>query len=290
MNRATLLLLLSTLVLGACGPEHAFKKARSLEKKKKNYLAWKAYQNFAVDYPKDAAAPEALFRAGWLAQRQLNDCTMAIAFYDRVTQTYPQSDPWAPWAAYQKNNCPDYFPLLGGARWVEGDSDTGGKNARIETESKADPNGGKIPWAAGIFTRSYYAGPSKFKTVETTYRKNGDEVQELNAANDPRPKIVLKIPPVVGARWKTKNGTQLYVYEIVAADKTAKVSAGEFHGCIVVRSSIEGAAGAALEYYAPTVGRVMTAFVTPTGERRNTELLSFTPAGDVSLDEESKKQ
>ncbi len=278
------------LSIVGCGPDHAFDRARKLEKKGKNYAAWQAYQDFAATYPKNAAAPEALFRAGWLAQRQLNDCTMASAFYDRVTQTYPQSDPWAPWAAYQKNNCPDYFPLLGGARWVEGDSDSGGKNARIETVSKADPNGGKIPWASGIFMRTYYAGASKFKTVETAYKKDGEDVQELGVQNDPRPKIVLKIPPVVGARWKTKNGTQLYTYEIVAVDKTVKVAAGEFHNCVVVRSSIEGAAGGALEYYAPSLGRVLTAFVTPSGERRNTELLSFTPATDISLDEESQKK
>jgi hypothetical protein len=284
------MLILAVVVLSGCGPDKAFERAKNLEKKGKNYAAWQAFQDFAVKYPKNASAPEALFRCGWLAQRQLNDCTMAGAFYERVTQTYPQSDPWAPWAAYQKNNCPDYFPLLGGAHWVEGDSDSGGKNARIETFSKADPNGGPIPWAAGIFMRTYYAGSSKFKTVETRYKKNGEDLQELGAQDDPRPKIVLKIPPVVGSRWKTKNGTQLYLYEIVATDKTVKVEAGEFHNCVVVRSSIEGAPSAALEYYAPGVGRVLTAFPTANGERRNTELLSFSPATDVSLDEESHKK
>jgi hypothetical protein len=281
---------LAVALLSACGPDHAFEHAKKLEKKGKKYAAWQAYQEFAVTYPKNAAAPEALFRAGWLAQRQLNDCTMADAFYERVTQTYPQSEPWALWAGYQKNNCPDYFPLLAGARWVEGDSDSGGKNARIETLSKADPNAGRVPWAAGLFTRTYYAGAAKFKTVEVSYKKEGDEVRELGAQNDPRPKIVLKIPPVVGARWETKNGTQLFVYEIIATDKTVRVAAGEFRNCVVVRSSIDGAAGAALEYYAPSVGRVMTAFATPSGERRNTELLSFTPASGMSLDDEEAKK
>ena len=288
MNKAFAFLLAAAFLAG-CGPDHAFERAKKLEKNGKNYAAWEAYQNFAVEYPKHPAAPEAMFRAGWLAQRQLNDCTMASAFYDRVTQTYPQSDPWALWAAYQKNNCPDYFPLLAGAHWVEGDSDSGGKNARIETVSKTDPDGGRIPWGAAIFSRTYYAGASKFKSVEIKYKKEGDEVQELGQ-NDPRPKVVLKIPPVMGTRWKTKNGTQLYVYEIVGIDKTVKVAAGEFRNCAVLRSSIEGSAGAALEYYAPGVGRVLTAFVTPTGERRNTELLSFSPATGASLDEETPKK
>lgn len=285
-----LLLMIAPLLFFGCGPDHAFQQVRRLEKKGKVYEAWTAYQEFAAKYPKHAAAPEALFRAGWLAQRQVKDCTMATAFYDRVTQMYPQSSPWASWAAYQKNNCPDYFPLLAGAHWTEGDSDTGGKNARIETVSRADPNGGTVPWAQGILVRTYYAGASKFKTVEVGYKKDGEDLQELGAQNDPRPKIIMKIPPVVGTRWKTKNGTQLFLYEIVDTDKTVKVAAGEFHNCVVVRSAIEGAAGAALEYFAPSVGRVMTAFMTPNGERRNTELLSFSPPADLSLEEEAAKK
>jgi hypothetical protein len=288
MRRSGFFSIVAAVVLSACGPDRAFERVKKLEKKGENYEAWQAYQAFAVKHPKHAAAPEALFRAGWLAQRQLNDCTMAGAFYDRVAQTYPQSEPWAVWAAYQKNNCPDYFPILAGARWIEGDSDSGGKNARIETVSKPDPNGGKIPWGSGVLMRTYYAGNDKFKTVEVTYKKVADEVQEFIAQNDPRPKIVLKIPPQAGSRWKTKNGDQLYAYEIVAVDKTIKVEAGEFRNCVAVKSSIEGSSGAVLEYYAPSVGRIMTAFATPSGERRNTELLSFTPATVLSLDEEPK--
>lgn len=286
--RKIFLLTLTILVVG-CGPDAALKRAKKLESKNQAYKAWRAYQDFAVKYPKHENAPQALFRAGWLAQRRLNDCVMASAFYERVVQNYPQSEPWALWAGYQKNNCPDYFPLLAGGRWIEGDSDSGGKNARIETISKPDPDAGRVPWAGGIFARSYFAGASNFKTVELKYRKAGEEVQELTGGADPRPKVILKIPPAVGTKWKTKSGTQLYAYEIVADDRTVKVEAGEFKNCVVVRSSIEGSPGAALEYYAPAVGRVMTAFVTPTGERRNTELLSFSPAADVGLDEEPKK-
>src|SRR4051812_29890647 len=120
--------LISIFLLSGCGRDLASIKA--LEKKGKVQAAWERYQEFVARHPKDPQAPEALFRAGLLAQRHFKDCFMAGAFFDRVIERYPQADPWAQAAAFQKNNCPDYFPLLNGNEWTEGDSETKGKNAR----------------------------------------------------------------------------------------------------------------------------------------------------------------
>jgi hypothetical protein len=70
----------------------------------------------------------------------------------------------------------------------------------------------------------------------------------------------------------------LYHCAITATNQKVSVQAGEFDGCVQVRSSVEGAPGATNDYYAPNVGHVLTTFSTAGGERRNTELLSFSVA------------
>lgn len=272
-----------TLLLAGCSPEHQLDKAQSLEKRGKYYAAWQRYQEFAAKYPKHEGAAEATFRAGWLSQRQLNDCSMANVFYDSVLEKYPTSAPWARLATNQKANCPDYFPLIPGAEWVEGDSDSGGKNARIEIVCKALPDGDAMPSEAGQLSKTYFAGKEKFKTTQLTYRKVEGEVRETSVENELRSKVILHLPVLVGTKWKTRSGERLFSYEIVANDKTVKVEAGEFTNCILVRSSADGVPGATNEYYAPTVGKVLTTFSTEAGEKRNTELLTFKPAGEVDF-------
>ncbi len=282
MNRRIVWIAAFFFIVG-CTPQQRLERVRKLERKGKTYAAWQKYQEFAANYPKHEGAPEALFRAGWLSQRSLNDCGMANVFYDSVLEKYPQSDPWARLATNQKVNCPDYFPLTAGSQWVEGDSDSSGKNARIETVCKPATDKGAMPSEAGVLVRTYFAGKEKFKSTELLYKKIEGELRELDEANDPRPKVILQIPITVGARWKTKSGVRTFTYEIVANDKTVKVEAGEFNNCVLVRSSAEGVPGATNEYYAPSVGRVLTSFSTTAGEKRNTELLSYKPAPDVDF-------
>ncbi|MCG3205266.1 MAG: hypothetical protein KCHDKBKB_01985 [Elusimicrobia bacterium] len=280
---AALALLPLMFSLVSCGPEAKFKKAESLEKKGKYYQAWQKYQQFTADYPKHPKAAESLFHAGWLSQKQLKDCSMAAVFYDAVMEKYPQSEPWARLAVNQKNNCPDYFPLYAGTKWVEVDSDTKGKNARIETECKQASEKGVFPSESGVFVKTYYAGSTKFKTIQLTYRKSNDEVLEFAAENELRAKVILKFPMEVGMRWRTRSATHMFTYEIIANDATVKVQAGEFSSCLVVRSSAEGVPGATLDYYAPGVGRVLTAFSTAQGEKRNVELSSYVAAPDFDF-------
>jgi tetratricopeptide (TPR) repeat protein len=117
-----------------------FPGLKKLEAKGDYQKSWELYQEFAAKNPRHTLAAEALFRAGWLAQKQLGDCVAARAFYDMVLQNYPQSGSWAAQSAYYRNNCPDYFPVIDGFRWVEGDSDTKGKNARIEIVCRVQTN------------------------------------------------------------------------------------------------------------------------------------------------------
>lgn len=269
--------------MSACGPDSQLKRANKLEKKGKYYQAWQKFQEFAAEHPKHPGAPEALFHAGWLAQKQLRDCNMAVVFYDSVLEKYPQSDPWSLLAANQKNNCPDYFPLFPGAEWVEGDSETKGKNARIEVVCKPAPEQGTMPSESGILQKTYFAGDSKFRTTSLTYKKTASEVQEFSEENDLRPKIIMMLPVTADTKWKTRASQRLFSYEVTSLNATVVVGAGEFTNCLVLKSSVEAVPGATLEYYAPGVGRILNTFVTPQGEKRNIELLSYKAGPDVDF-------
>lgn len=278
------MLILLSVVVG-CSPEKRFSKARAVEKQENYQKAWEMYQEFAAKYPKHPAAAEALFRAGWLSQRKLNDCVMANAFYDTVVQRYPQADPWARHAAYYRNNCPDYFPLVPGFRWVMGDSETHGKNAKVEVACRK-PSKSEEGVINGVLEKTYFGGETKFKTIELRYKKTDSELLEFVASEDPRSKIIFKWPVVVGLKWSTKSGGKIFHYEVVALDKAVKVEAGEFKDCVQVKSSIEGLTGATNEYYAPGVGRILVTISTTEGEKRNTELISFQPAVIADIENE----
>ncbi len=266
-------------LLAGCGPQSQLNQAKRLEQKGKFEKAFHAYQKIAAKSPKSPAAPEALFRAGLMSQRHLNDCYMAGAFYDRVIEIYSQSEPWARAAVLQKQNCPDYYPLVVGTEWLEVDSETKGKNARIQTVCKALPeSSGTLPSEGGILRKTYFAGDKESSSLELIYRKIQGELQELRTLEDPVGKVVLKWPLETGQTWKTRPGNATFVYEIESVKEKVKVEAGEFENCVKVGFTISGIAGASThEYYAPGVGRVLTTVSTKGSEARVTELLSFKP-------------
>lgn len=270
--RVRAILPLFLLFIG-CGPQSEFKRIQALEKKGDVYEAWQSYQVFAAKNARHELAPKALYRAGVLTATHLNDCGAAAAFFERILERYPQSDPWARLAVLKKTNCPDYFPLSSGGSWVEGDSETGGKNARIEITCKAEPaETGALVTAS--YEKTYYGGNAKFQTTLVKYEKTENELHEFPMPDDPRPKIILKWPLLVGTKWKTRVADKIIEYEILAVDKNISVKAGEFQNCLLVESREENASATTNEYYAPNIGRVLTTLVSKGGESRITELLS----------------
>lgn len=271
-----------TILFSACGPSYEFKSAQKAEAKGKYYLAWKKYQSFTAHYPAHALAAEALFRVGLLSQQKQGDCTMAVAFYDNLLEKYPQSDPWAKAALLQKNACPDYFPLMPGWKWVEGDSESRGGNARIEKEAIAiDKSVKSLPNESGRMKLTYFAGSTKFKTGESLFQKKNSELWEYPVASEPMARIALRWPLEAGVSWTYKLNSKLFHLEIVDVNATVSVMAGDFSRCIKVKSTVEGSSGSTFEYYAPGVGRVLTTLSSASGEKPNTELLSFTKGSDV---------
>lgn len=274
-----------------CGPRSQFQHAQSLEKKGKYYEAWTRYQQFAADHPDHRLAPEALFRAGWVVQRHVKDCFMAGVFYDAVTERYPDADPWARAAYHQKRNCPDYFPLYPGSTWVEGDSETEGKNARVEiTCASPKEASGLMPSEHGILKRVFYGGEKKSHATEFVYKKNEDSLLEFPSQEAPSGKRILAWPLAAGTKWSTKSDGRLFHFEITDTARTVRVAAGEFKNCLRVASFVEGYAQAStVEYFAPNVGRVLTSVAVKDNEKRNTELLSFRIADWPGTQREKKE-
>jgi hypothetical protein len=291
MNKWIEMFLSAAFLLSSCGSQHDFSKAQSLEKKREYYQAWEMYQEMAASHPSDPKAPEALFRAGWISQAQFRDCTASSAFYDQVVVRYPQSEPWAKAAALMRNNCPNYFPLVEGSEWVEVDSETLGKNARVEIVAK--PLTGKkggLPSETACFIRTFYAGAKKFQTTEFCYIKNTSELLEFKRDSNALTKTILKWPLEPGAKWATKSGGQLFHYEVVGLDQEISVAAGTFQNCLNVRYMIEGVLGAKNEYFAPGVGRVLTTSSSRQGENRITELKSYRVPDVFEFDSIDKTQ
>lgn len=262
------------LALG-CSPDRQLNRAEKVEKKGEVYKAWELYQEFAAKHPSHPRAPEAVFRAGWVAQSHFNDCFMANTFYDEVVTRYPDSDPWAKAASLQKNNCPDYFPLIPGSQWTEVDSESKGQNARIEVSCEEIPGEPKsLPSQAGLLNRQFYAGDKKSLTTKATYRKDQMELQEFRS-DKISPTVLIKWPIETNARWSTQVEGRLARYELATMSSHVSVMAGDFDDCLVIRSFFPGESAVKNEYYAPGVGRVLTTVTTPKGEKRITELSTY---------------
>jgi len=267
---------LLVFVHSGCGPKNQFQAARQWEEKGQYHKAWNEYQEFVAHYPEHPLAPEALFRIGWVTQIGLRDCYMANIFYQRVNVEYPQSDPWARAASLQQLNCPDFFPLIPGGRWKEGDSDTKGKIAKTIIEcSSLSKSKGSFPSEKAKVVRTFYSGDKKFRSVQFVYRKEKNVLSEYVSEKDPRAKTILKWPLKVGTQWRTKMAGRFFHYEVVAINQNVRVAAGNFSGCVKIGSSVGQSVGLRFEYYAPGVGRVLTTLSTKSGEKRNTELLSY---------------
>lgn len=268
-------ILIALFVVAGCGPRFHFSRAKKHEKEGRHYRAWELYQEFAARYPKHKYAAEALFRAGWVAQKGMGDCYGANIFYEKVLVQYPQSEPWAKAASLQPMNCPDYFPLIPGSRWVEGDSDTKGHNAKVEItcrELSFMPDA--LPSQAGRLEKTFYAGKKKFRDTNFIYKKEKGELLEFMSANDSRAKVMMKWPIEIGTKWRTRMAGRFFNFEIVSVTETVDVAAGHFEDCLKIKATVDGGVGTNYEYYAPGVGHVMTTLASRGGERRNMELMS----------------
>ncbi len=245
----------------------------------------KDFLRLADRHPDSGLAPKALFRAGRLASRVLQDQNLARETFQKIIDRYGDRGDWGPRAEWALFITPNYFPLTVNGEWEEGDSDTGGKNALVRTVCRPLKDD---PWGA-LLARSYYAGGRFVKTlsINRLCRKRGLELREYSEGKDSYT-VVLKYPFEKGQTWSSQRDGQKMVYT-VEGFAAVKVRAGEFQGCLKVREQAAGAPSWKVDYYAPGVGRVLTTLATEAGEKRNTELLSYNLASGEEIGEDALK-
>jgi hypothetical protein len=264
-------MLIALLVFSTGCSRVRFAAAERHEKSGRYEQALQAYLRWAEKSPEHNRAPMAFYRAGRIASNVLGDYALAREIFQRLLNRYGDVADWGSRAEWALFNSPNYFPLIPNAEWVEGDSDTGGWNARIETTCRAREGGAGV-----VFARRYYAGKQFVRalSVSPIYEKRDLELVEYLNARDV-PTVILKYPFETGASWTSVRQRKKVTFTIQGT-RTVRVRAGEFKDCLMVRERSEGVSAAwKVEYYAPGVGRVLTTLATATSEKRNTELLSY---------------
>ncbi len=140
--------------------------AKETEHKNRVKAAIEQYYKTAKTFPKSTSAPESLFRVGELQRMKLKDNNNAILSYQRVMTEYPNTK-WAVSASEFIEYCYDFFPVIAGYYWEEGDSQTFGKIYRSETLALGDEQVGQKTMAA--HKRTVYAGRNVVTSVVDYY-------------------------------------------------------------------------------------------------------------------------
>jgi len=269
MRRGALWLLALAWAAG-CG-RLDFKQARHLEDAGQSARALKAYERFLAREPGGPLETEALVRAARIYARVFDRCDRAVPLLERAARqpAAPGERPGlADWAAQAREDilsCPDFFPIVPGARWVYVDSESGGKNMRLDISASA---AGALVQVRG----AYYAGEERFREYGRVCEKKDWTVWEVDGGIR---LPILRYPFRAGSAWSARTGDRSISYTIEEDSASVRTKAGEFSGCLKVRSQPSGARAWVYDYYCPGVGRVMMTVGVPEGEHPNTELSRY---------------
>jgi VanZ family protein len=257
--------------LSGCGPRADLIKARHLEEGGYFVEAAMKYEGIYKHFPGNPAAPEALYRLGRLYQSRLKLYSQADHYFSAVVDKYPGSAPWAAQAKQGLLTSPDYFPLTDKSFWIEGDSETGGRNMRAEWNCLETSSG------TYAITKRISAGAHLVAQVKRYYRREDLELREYADPAAVRHSVVLSYPFVEGKTWRNVEDGKMVTNKIVSRVAAVKVKAGEFANCLKISEENSDTPGSVrYSYYAPGVGWVLTTTAVAGGkEHTNTELLSY---------------
>ncbi|OIO01865.1 MAG: hypothetical protein AUJ51_07380 [Elusimicrobia bacterium CG1_02_56_21] len=223
------------------------------------------YKAFALNNPAAPDAPRALMAAAEIYSLQLGLCLESKPLLERLARDYPSFR--MPEDVFRSIFvCPDYFPAGPGMKWVYGDSDTKGQNAREVVAVAVHSSQG-----SGV-TSSFYAGTELVSGIKKTYRFAGMNFVEREAGLDT---LILNYPLETGKTWASTGQEGRLKFLVEKTGLTVKVKAGEFTDCIKVRRRAEGGSSWVYNYYAPWKGKILTSVAGPGFENRVMELLSY---------------
>ena len=263
--------LLTLTVFSGCGVEYKFNRAKNLEKDGRYEESIKIYKEIADRYPLNVHVPESLYCAGRIYQQKLKNYTQSQDLFSELLNRFPAADKWKELAVLGIFNSPNYFPLFDENLWVEGDSQSYGKNMRVERNCK------KISGQKYLISNKYYAGEKIVTTVSRYYTKKDYKLHEFNSADDKESTILLDFPFYKGKTWTTLRDGQKTRFTIVDSSVSVKVHAGKFDNCLKIREeNLSFPSAYKYKYYAPELGYILTtvASVKEPAERRHSELLS----------------
>jgi len=254
------------LCLAACGANYHYEEASKLEKQGLFLKAAAYYKIFADRNPRDARAPDAIFKAAEIYSKNFCLCHKSKPLFERLLKNYPDT-PLRDAAMKGLFVCPDYFPIDKRQVWTYGDSETGGDNASQETRVLELKTGGEA-----VTGTTLYAGSVVVSKQTKTYRFLNNELIETQSGFDT---IVLRYPVEKGRAWTSVSAGRKVVFTVQAAGLKVKVLAGEFENCIKVKQQMEGLPSWLYEYYAPWTGKILTAVAGEGYENRVMELLKY---------------
>ena len=259
------------LSLCGCGIGHHIAEAEKLEKSGLFVDACVKYEKAYRSSPSDSRAPEALYRMALIYQKKLKLYTYSRRFFGELLEKYPKSAPWNDLARMGVFTSPDFFPLTDKSFWIEGDSDTGGKNMRAEW------NCTEVSSGTYKIQRKVFAGGRLVTENGRFYKNDGTRLNESKTADFGQSSIILEYPFTKGRQWNTEKDSKESVFTIEEENVPIVVKAGEFPGCLKLKEiNPSYPSSQKYIYYAPEVGWVLTTVAASGGEEhRNTELLSY---------------
>ena len=251
------------LAAGGCAPR--YDDAAALEKQGQLLKAARKYDAFARAKPEDPSAPKALMAAAEIYSLKLGLCAESKPLLERLARGYPSFK--MPEDLFRRIFvCPDYFPAGPGSRWVYGDSQTLGQNARQVVEV-----GDRTPKGT-LIKSSFYAGEALVSSQKKTYRFEGMNFTE---SQDRKDTLILNYPLEAGKTWTSSGQEGRLEFAVEKTGLKVKVKAGEFPGCVKIRRRVAGGSSWVYEYYAPWTGKVLTAVAGKGFENRVMELLKY---------------
>ncbi len=255
------------LALVGCGGELSFKSGLFLERSGRYGPALRAFESFSRNNPGHPRLAESLVRSARIYLYAFDRCPEALPLLERAARLSPAMEPWSSAARRLLLDCPDYFPLRDGMRWMYVDSQSGGRNMRLELQASVSTGS-----AGARIDGAYYAGKRRFQEFRRRYDKSDWSVWEKEGGSR---LPILKYPYAAGYSWKGRQANATVEFRIVSDRETVNVLAGTFANCLKVRQRIAGSPAWKYDYFAPGVGRIKTTVGGSGFEEPNTELKSY---------------
>lgn len=244
-----------------CCQDTYYRQAQVLEKSGKILEAANYYEKFSRLSKDEKLRPIALQKAAILYS-QLLLCGKSSVLWEELARQYPYLALSAS-ASKDVYICPPYFPSEKMRKMIYGDSHSYGKNAREEMSIVRYGYGG------GLWEWKIYAGKKMIGKGKTSLYEKDFHIFEKKEGED---KKILKYPLRKGEEFS--DGKRKILLSEIGLD--VKTKAGEFNGCIKVYEYNQSQPSfRQVFYYAPFIGKIVTAIESQGKETRIMELISY---------------